>query len=158
MPLDTQNGIFDSKLRELEAQYRQMVERLRLYEQQDHAEICRELENIRQECGKSRLQMQEDVAGSRSPAVAALAAAQLEYARKVDHILRNELPEYLHADGCTRAEDQAEAASLYGEYAIDFAGQAMRYALLAALSAMDLQMRCEEQRSACSDQAEGDAL
>ena len=44
-------------------------------------------------------------------------------------------------------EDQAEAASLYGEYAIDFAAQAMRHALLAALSAIDLQMNCEERES-----------
>ena len=38
----------------------------------------------------------------------------------------------------------ASQIRLYGEYAIDFAAQAMRHALLAALSAIDLQMSCEE--------------
>ena len=59
-------------------------------------------------------------------------------------ILHDELPGYLHEEGNDRIADQAEAASLYGEYAIDFAAQAMRHALLAALSAIDLQMSCEE--------------
>lgn len=71
-------------------------------------------------------------------------AAQLDYDQKVRHILHDELPGYLHEEGNDRIADQAEAASLYGEYAIDFAAQAMRHALLAALSAIDLQMSCEE--------------
>lgn len=37
-----------------------------------------------------------------------------------------------------------EAAALYTEYAIDFAVQSMRYALVAALKAIDLQMSAEE--------------
>lgn len=148
MPVNTKNGMFDSKLRELEQQYGQTVACLHRYQQEDHGAVCLELERIRQECRQNRLRMQENVAGSRSPAVAALAAAQLEYDRKVEHILHNELPGYLHAEGCSQAEDRAEAASLYGEYAIDFAAQAMHYALLAALSAMDLQMDCEEQKAA----------
>ena len=41
---------------------------------------------------------------------------------------------------------RAEAAALYAEYAMDFATQAARYALLSALSAMDLQMKYEEER------------
>lgn len=34
--------------------------------------------------------------------------------------------------------------ALYAEYAMDFAAQAMRHTLLAALTAIDLQMTCEE--------------
>ena len=37
------------------------------------------------------------------------------------------------------AEGQAEAAALYAEYAMDFAVQTMRYALMAALSAAQLE-------------------
>ncbi len=40
-------------------------------------------------------------------------------------------------------EDQAEAISLYAEYAIDFATQTMRHALIAALTAVILQRRAE---------------
>ena len=43
-------------------------------------------------------------------------------------------------------EERAEAAALFAEYAIDFAAQAVRSALLAALAAMDQQMNCEEQQ------------
>ena len=42
--------------------------------------------------------------------------------------------------------DQAEAASLYAEYAMDFATQAMQYALIVALTAMDLQRNAEEKK------------
>ena len=38
-----------------------------------------------------------------------------------------------------------EAAALYAEYAVDFAVQAMQYALIAALSAIDLQENTEEE-------------
>ena len=43
-------------------------------------------------------------------------------------------------------EERAEAAALFAEYAIDFAAQGVRSALLAALAAMDQQMKCEEQQ------------
>lgn len=62
----------------------------------------------------------------------------------MQRILRDELPAYLHGENTCRDADRAEAASLYGEYAIDFAAQAVRHALLAALSAIDLQMSCDE--------------
>ena len=41
--------------------------------------------------------------------------------------------------GRSAAESQAEAMALYAEYAVDFATQAMRYALTTALAAMVLQ-------------------
>lgn len=144
--MDTRSGIFDNKLCELERQYRQTIDRLRLYQQKSHGEVRKELQAVWQECRENELLMQKNVAGSRSPAVAALAEAQLEYDLKIQHILRDELPGYLHGEGSGRTEDQAEAAGLYGEYAIDFAAQAMRHALLAVLSATDLEMNCEEQK------------
>ena len=89
-------GVFTGKLCELERQYGDAVDRLRLYQQADHEQV------------------------------------------------RRELPAYLHGENTCRDADRAEAASLYGEYAIDFAAQAVRHALLAALSAIDLQMSCDE--------------
>lgn len=56
---------------------------------------------------------------------------------------RGPVPGLSYENTC-RDADRAEAASLYGEYAIDFAAQAVRHALLAALSAIDLQMSCDE--------------
>ena len=81
---------------------------------------------------------------SRSPAVAALSDAQLSYFQKAKELLETELPEYLSSEAGTPAESCMEAAALYTEYAIDFAVQSMRYALVAALKAIDLQMSAEE--------------
>ena len=75
--------------------------------------------------------------------MAELSAAQRDYTRRVEEILREKLPRLMHGEE-DPMEEQAEAAALYAEYAIDFAGQARRGALLAALMAMDRQMDCEE--------------
>lgn len=143
--MNTESGIFDSKLHELERQYGKTVGCLRSCQQETHEEVRQGLQAVWQEYRENELLMRQCAAGSRSPAVAALSEAQLEYDLAVQRILRNELPGYLHSEGNDRAEDQAEAAGLYGEYAIDFAAQAMRHALLAVLSAIDLEMSCEEQ-------------
>ena len=82
--------------------------------------------------------------GSRSPAVAALADAQLHYFETVKRILEQDLPDYLHCESSPAAEDNAEALALYAEYAIDYAAQSMRYALIAALKAIDLQISSEK--------------
>ena len=134
------NGIFAGKLHEIEGQYGRILSRLRVaqYESRD------EIRQLEAECRGTESLLEQSIADCRSPAVSALSAAQLDYDQKVRHILHDELPEYLHEEGNDRIADQAEAASLYGEYAIDFAAQAMRHALLAALSAIDLQMSCEE--------------
>lgn len=145
--MSAKDGIFSVKLYELEKQYGKTVSRLRLYQQQDHEEIRQEMRQLWNEYQENELLMRQSIQSSRSQAVAALAEAQLHYSQRVQHILCEELPRYLHEEGNDSAADRAEAASLYGEYAIDFAAQAMRYAMLSALSAIDLQMTCEEQAS-----------
>ena len=142
--MSTKNGIFAGKLNELETQYAQTIRCLRCCQRSDHREIQRSLRCLWQEYRENELLLQRSIAKSHSPAVAALSAAQLEYVLKIQHILQNELPGFVHGEGTDVTDDQAEAASLYGEYAIDFAAQSMRHALLAALSAIDLQMNCEE--------------
>ena len=146
--MNAKHGIFAGKLCELETQYTQIADRLRCCQQADHGEIRRELQNLWQEYRENALLLQKNITRSRSPAVASLSAAQLEYDLKIQDILQNELPGYVHGEGANVTEDQTEAASLYGEYAMDFAVQAMRHALLAALSAIDLQMNCEEREIA----------
>ena len=67
---------------------------------------------------------------------------------KIRHLLadlRDRLPRLMHGEEDPQ-EERAEAAALFAEYAIDFAAQGVRSALLAALAAMDQQMNCEEQQ------------
>lgn len=143
-------GIFTGKLCELERQYGDAVGRLRLYQQADHEQVRRELQALWQDCRERELEMRRSIREGRSPAVAALSQAQLTYDLEIQRILRDELPGYLHGENTCRDADQAEAACLYGEYAIDFASQAVCHAMLAALSAIDLQMSCEEARQSQS--------
>lgn len=145
-------GMFAIKLYELEQQYGRMQSRLRLCQQEDHPKIQQELQKATDEYKENELVLQKNVEGSRSRAVAALARTQLEYYGTVRKILEQELPDYLRSENSTVSEDRAEAAALYAEYAIDFAVQSTRYALIAALKAMDLQMSIEEQREEKHDE------
>lgn len=144
-------GMFAVKLYELERQYGRMQSRLRLCQQDDHQKIRQELQRVMEEYQKDELLLLNNVENSRSPAVAALAGAQLDYSRRAEEILEQELPEYLRDEDGSAPEEgakhQAEAAALYAEYAIDFAVQSMRYALMTALKAMDMQMDSEEAKT-----------
>lgn len=142
----SQDGIFAIKLGELECQYERTLNCLHLYQSEDHAKIRKELDQVFGEYRNAERRLQKEVHTSRSPAVAALSRAQLDYDRRVRQILQEELPGYLHGGGSSPSADLVEAVSLYGEYAIDFAAQAMRYALLAVLSAIDAQMNLDEHR------------
>lgn len=144
-PTVSKEDLFSGKLRELERQQRETAARVRLFQQADHAQVLRELERLRREELAEEQRLRRCAEASRSPAVAAMSRAQLEYLCRVRAILQTELPACLHSQEATPLEDQAEAACLYGEYAMDAAAQAMRHALLAALQAVDLQMRCQEQ-------------
>ena len=144
-------GMFAVKLYELERQYGRMQSRLRLCQQDDHQKIRQELQRVMEEYQEDELLLLNNVENSRSPAVAALAGAQLDYSRRAEKILEQELPEYLQDEDGSAPEEgakhQAEAAALYAEYAIDFAVQSMRYALMTALKAMDMQMDSEEAKT-----------
>ena len=138
-------GIFSIKLYELEQQYAEMLSRLQICQQEDHQKLSAELQRVKDEYRSKELVLQNSIKNSRSKAVATLSDAQLHYLHQAREILQRELPEYLHSEGSSRIEDQAEAASLYAEYAVDFAAQSARYALIAAMTAIDLQMTLEEQ-------------
>lgn len=142
----SQKGIFAIKLNELECQYERTLNCLHLYQLEDHTEIKKELERVLGEYCDAERQLQKDVNTSRSPAVAALSEAQLDYDQRIRRILQDELPSYFHGGSSGFSADQVEAICLYGEYAIDFAAQAMRYALLSVLSAIDAQMSLDEHR------------
>lgn len=138
MPVENGDGLFSAKLSELEQQYATALHCLHAYQRADPAQLRQEQARLAQEYRDCQLAMHRRAAQGRSPAVAALAAAQLEYDRAVQRI-RADLPAHLHEEGSGPAEDRAEAACLYGEYAMDFAAQALRHALLAALAAVGLE-------------------
>ena len=109
--------------------------------------ILEELKKTTDEYKEYSLILQKSAENSRSPAVAELSRAQLEYSWKMEQLLKGELEKEMHSEGNSLPEDKAEAITLYSEYALDLASQAMRYALIASLSAMDLQLKAEEQKN-----------
>ena len=138
-------GIFAVKLYELEQEYGRMQSRLRLVQEKDVHQLQEELDRLQDEYQERKLLLQERIQSSRSPSVAALAQAQLEFGERVEQILREELPNEMHGRNQTSTADAAEAVSLYAEYAIDFSTQTMRYALMVALSALLLQRQAEQE-------------
>ena len=132
--------VFAVKLYELEQQYGKLQSHLQLLDRVLREQIAEERKKAEMEYRESDLLLQERVKASRLEAVAELAKAQVEYRNKVESLLKKQLR------GDTEEEDRAETAALYAEYAIDFATQSMQYALIAALSAMERQMKLEEKK------------
>ena len=137
--MKTNQDIFTAKLHELEQQYECLRKRLEICNAQSHRQIHRELESAKQEYNSLELRLKQIVKNSRSPAVSSLAKVQLEYSQKTERLLKDQITADLHSDANTPGEDREEASALYAEYAIDFASMAVKYALLASLSALDMQ-------------------
>lgn len=137
--MKTNQDIFTAKLHELEQQYECLRKRLKICTAQSHRQIHRELESAKQEYNSLELCLKQIVKNSRSPAVSSLAKVQLEYSQKTERLLKDQITADLHSDANTPGEDREEASALYAEYAIDFASMAVKYALLASLSALDMQ-------------------
>lgn len=140
-----QSGIFDAKLQELQLQYCRMIECLRPYQADGRGGIRRAMKAIWEEYLESEQRLEQSVNGSRSPVAAALSEAQLYYSRSVRQILQENFAQCF-GNG-SPVEGRLEAVGLYGEYAIDFAVQSVRYALLIALSAIDAQLNDEEEKA-----------
>ena len=137
--MKTNQDIFTAKLHELEQQYECLRKRLEICNAQSHRQIHRELESARQEYNSLELRLKQIMKNSRSPAVSSLAKVQLEYSQKTERLLKDQITADLHSDANTPGEDREEASALYAEYAIDFASMAVKYALLASLSTLDMQ-------------------
>ena len=138
-------GIFAVKLCELEQEYGRLQSRIHLFEGKDAAQAQQEILRLQDEYREHKLLLDERIRSSRSSAVSSLSKAQLEYGQRVEQILNEELPNEMRGRNQSCAEDQAEVMTLYAEYAIDFATQSMRQALAAALSAVVLQQRAEQE-------------
>ena len=132
--------IFAIKLYELEEQFGKMQSRLHICQKQDHSKIKQQLQDALDEYQENEHLLKKSVESSRSSVVASLADAQQEYLQRANEILEKQLAAQ------PALEDKAEATALYAEYAIDFAIQAMRNALIAAMKAIDVQIEIEENK------------
>lgn len=139
--VDLKNEIFAVKLCELEESYGWLQSHLRLFQGKDLEQIHQERERLQDEYHERMLLLDETARASRSPVMARLAEIQRDYGRQTEEVLQ--LAGGGDGDGSS-SRDRAEAMTLYAEFAIDFAVQTMRYALIAALGALELQMRADE--------------
>lgn len=142
--MDSYQEIFNIKLHEMEQQYGKMMSRIHICQKGNQEKIYHELEQTIEEYREAALMLQKAVENSRSPAIAVLSEIQLAYFGKAEEILQK-LDEYVHGELNEKMDDRREACALFGEYAIDFAVQSMRYALIAALRAMNIQPELENQ-------------
>ena len=139
------NGILAIKLYELVQSYGRMQSRVRMCQEAGPDKLRRELQELKDEYDEKNYLLEQNAQSSRSPAVAALSGRQFEFFKNAETVMKDDLPKYLHSEIGDDAETDAEAYALYAEYAIDFAVQSMRYALIAAMKAIDAQNElCEE--------------
>lgn len=140
--MEVASGIFAVKLCELEREYGRLQSRIQLSQEKDPEQLHQALERLQDEYNEQQLLLEQTVKGCRLKEVGQLADVQREYGRQLERILK----ERVAAAAADGEERQAEAVTLYAEYAIDFATQAMRYSLMAALLAMEMQARLERKK------------
>ena len=132
------HGMFSAKLKELEQAYQQLCQRIDTFQKADRNTIFLEIQKMKDESIERDLLLEKMITGSRSPGVSELADAELSYRRKVEQGFHRVTID------CHSKEECAESMSLYAEYAIDFAIQAMRHAELSVFTATDLQLSLDE--------------
>ncbi len=129
--MDDKKGMFDLKLKELDRQYLRLQNYFTLCQGGDKEKIRHEIEDIKAECDNMDEILKDRACHSRSVQASKLAEAQSDYDKTIKDIVDH---------------NSLESTALYAECAIDFAMTAVNHALLAALSAIDLQMK-EENKS-----------
>lgn len=152
--MQLKEGIFAVKLCELEKEYGLLQSTISICQEKSQGQICRRLEEIQDGLQMQNRLLELSAQNSRLPSVSALAKAQLEYGRKAEKLFHGAMNRDLKGRCQTQTAEQAEAAALYSEYAIDFATQSMRYALACALSALVLQQKADEEQKKSPQQKE----
>jgi hypothetical protein len=140
--MEVNQAIFSIKLQELSKEYSKLQRYILLYQNSDQEKIRQGIIRLKDESIKNDMQLQNRIDNSRSPTVSKLAAAQVDYNKKVKDILKQD------------SLDSKESTALYAEYAIDFATQAIYHALLVCLEAMNLQMIEDEKNKKGEDDNE----
>ena len=134
--------LFYCKLDELGREYQLMQTHIALALDKHPDLLFEELESLEQEILQNHAKLEDFVSFSRSPAVSQLSSAHLDYCQKMEGITRN-----LLLNMNETSEECAEAAALYAEYAMDFATQTTRFALIAAMEAIILQNELEAEEN-----------
>lgn len=133
---------FFVKLFELEQDYQALQNCLQVCRSMNTEELHAEIAKIQYTCDEVNSRLENSIHSSRSPAVSELAQAQKSYYQTVKELREKKLPAYLHSE-C--GDDELEARMLYAEYAIDFARQSICHALIAALTAVDMEKMMKKQ-------------
>ena len=152
MDMEMRQGVFAVKLCELEEEYGRLQSRIQICQEKDSAQLRQTMAQILDEYKERDLLLKQRVKGCCMRSVANLAQVQLDYQKRTEDLLRTELRAEMSGKNHTIEEDRAEASTLFAEYAIDFATQAMRYALYASMRALVLQAKAEEMEE-CGRQA-----
>ena len=129
-------GTFFAKLCELEQDYEMMHTCLGQCQSMDARALHEQLQRARQAYEASSQRLDDCLKRCHSPAMAALAQTQKNYYEAMEKLTRQELPAYFQSP---LGDNQSEACSLYAEYDIDFARQAICHAVISVLSAMEME-------------------
>lgn len=138
-----QQELFAAKLTELAAANAALEARIAVCQTADHDAIRRERDALEKEWAATTETLRVRAKTIRFLTAQQLSQVQLEYINKTKKILEDALRQswdYI-ADN-----SECDELALYAEYAIDFASLAARYALLAAVSAIDAEMEETEKK------------
>ena len=140
------HNMFASKLNELNAEYAQMIRKLKHCCKGTIEDIHRAGEELLKDCLAQESGLQDVISSGRSQAITELSKLQLQYFQEIRAAATEKIPQYLNDMSDLTGTSRAEATALYAEFAIDNAVQAMRYALHAMLFAVELQMKADQPR------------
>ncbi len=126
------------KLKEMEQAYFHLQRRMEAYQEESSDIIQREIEQMNADCLEYNRLLSKIIQGSKTPLVARLADAQLNYNQQTQAIMESAA----HTSETLNA--QVEAASIYAEFAIDQAIHGMNNALLAAMVAAEKQREADQ--------------
>ena len=141
--MDLQQGLFAVKLCELEEEYGRLQSRIKVCQEKDLEQLHNAVIQSCDEFKEQNLLLEQRVQGCQMRSVSELDRAQLDFRHKVEQLLQTVLEPELAGKKTATLVSRTEAASLFAEYAIDFASQSIRYALCSAMRAMELQLRAE---------------
>lgn len=141
--MEHEHGTFAVKLCELEREYDQLKIRIRQLQRESPERLRQERERIQSEYHEHDVLLDKTVRYCRSPEMAKMAELQLNFGRQAEEFLRNSLDSEEKQFADRWDQSRAETTALYAEFAIDFATQAMRYALISAIRAMELQIKSD---------------
>lgn len=140
-------GLFDIKLSELQRAYGSLLSRIQFYQHCDHTQLRSAREAAKNACANGELQLAKCVNGSRNGTMAAILQAQLGYEQQLKSLCLQQAQSMADPAAEEREEKvlAAEQMALFAECCIDQALSIANLALFATLSAMDMQMSCDEQ-------------